>query len=356
MVTLTDVAKAAGVSVATASMVLNPSKGAAKVGPERAERVRQAATRLGYVGNYHARAMQVGRAETIGLALDFGAVGDQPSLDHSMGGEYFHHLTMGVESHTHFIGYNLALIGPSREERGVERGVRQIMQRRLDGLVVPGVLIRPGRTLAQPQPLPVVMIEHAGIGDIPLVNYDEVEGLNRAIAHLVALGHRDLLWLGPGQDDACTAREQHFIKLVWDAGLRGQSCRYLKPDGEYRRNVIADLAQAALSQQLERPRTFTAVMCYNDITAVGAYAALRAAGLQVPRDISVIGFDDFFAALMLPRMTTVSHMLVQMGKRAAEMVVEMAASEEALRGMRSRREMLVPDLIVRESTGPMRSP
>ena len=356
MVTLTDVAKAAGVSVATASMVLNPGKGAGKVGRERAERVREAAARLGYFGNYHARAMQVGRAETIGLALDFGAVGDEPSLEHPMGGEYFHHLTMGVESHTHYLGYNLALIGPSREERGVERGVRQIMQRRLDGLVVPGVLLHSGRNLTLPRPLPLVVVEHPGIGDIPLVNYDEVEGLKRALAHLVALGHRDLLWLGPKQSDIFAAREQHFIRLVWEAGLRGQSCHYLKPDGEYRRDAIANLATAALSAHLGRPRTFTAVMCYNDITAVGAYAALRTAGLHVPSDISVVGFDDFWSAIMLPRLTTVSHVLVQMGKRAAEMVVEMAVSEEALKAMRSRHELLIPDLIVRDSTAPMRPP
>jgi LacI family transcriptional regulator len=358
MVTLTDVAKAAGVSVATASMVLNPGKGAGKVGPERSERVRVAAARLGYFGNYHARAMQVGRAETIGLALDFGAVGAEPSLEHPMGGEYFHHLTMGVESYTHYVGFNLALIGPSREERGVGRGVRQIMQRRLDGLVVPGVLVRDerGKALSEGRQLPLVVVEHPGIGDIPVVDYDEIEGLRRAITHLAELGHRDLLWLGPGEDSYSTTREQHFIKLVWDAGLRGQSCRYLKPLGEHRRTAIADYAKAALLGHLEKPRTFTAVMCYNDITAVGAYAGLRAAGLQVPGDVSVVGFDDFCAAVMLPRLTTVSHMLVQMGKRAAEMVIAMAASEQALAAMRGKRELLVPELIVRDSTGPMKSP
>ncbi len=358
MVTLTDVAKAAGVSVATASMVLNPGKSAGKVGPERAERVRVAAARLGYFGNYHARAMQVGRAETIGLALDFGAVGDEPSLEHPMGGEYFHHLTMGVESYTHYIGFNLALIGPSKEERGVGRGVRQIMQRRLDGLVVPGVLVRDerGKALSAGRPLPVVVVEHPGIGDLPVVDYDEVQGLARALAHLAGLWHQDLLWLGPGEDSYGVSREQLFIKQVWDAGLRGQSCRYPKPTGEYRRTAIADFAQAALAAHLAKPRTFTAVMCYNDITAVGAYAALHAAGLQVPRDVSVVGFDDFFAGIMLPRLTTVSHMLVQMGRRAAELVIEMAASEQALMAMRGKREALVPELIVRDSSAPMRAP
>jgi DNA-binding LacI/PurR family transcriptional regulator len=356
MITLVDVAKVAGVSVATASMVLNPGKGAARVGPERAERVRQAASQLGYHGNYHARAMQVGRAETIGLALDFGQAGAEPSLEVPMGGEYFHHLTVGVEEQTHFVGYNLAIIGPGHQERAIDRGVRQIRQRRLDALVVPGVLssVRHNRVLGENRDLPIVLVESDGIGDLPVVTYDEAEGVRRAVAHLAALGHRDLLWLGPACDGNPNLREQLFIKAVWDAGLRGASCRYPEPTGRFTRTTIADAAHAALRGLLAEPRTFTAVVCYNDFNALGAYAALLGAGLAIPHDVSVVGFDDFIATYVWPRMTTVSHMMVQMGKRAGELAIEMAGSAEALVRLRGHREVLAPELIVRDSTGPAR--
>lgn len=350
--TLTDVAKAAGVSVATASMVLNPGAKANKVSEERTARVREAAALLGYVGNYHARAMQVGRAETIGLALDFGVAGQAPSDEIPMGGEYFHHLTVGVEAQTHFVGYNLALIGPGTQERAVDRGIRQIQQRRLDALVVPGVLMRsPERIqrLMKIQDLPVVLVEHDGAGSLPVVGYDEAEGVRRAVAHLAQLGHRDLLWLGP-ESPGPRQREQHFITAAWDGGLRGSSCRFADPVVQASRTVLADAALAALAAHLAKPREFTAIVCYNDQTAVGAYGALMAAGLAIPRDVSVIGYDDFMAPYLVPRLTTVSHMMVQMGRRAAELALELAASPDAVRRLAGHRELLVPELVVRAST------
>ena len=356
--TLTDVAKAAGVSVATASMVLNPGAKTNKVSDERTARVREAATRLGYVGNYHARAMQVGRAETIGLALDFGVAGQAPSDEIPMGGEYFHHLTIGIEAQTHFVGYNLALIGPGTQERAVDRGIRQIQQRRLDALVVPGVLMRsPDRIqrLVQVQDLPIVLVEHDGAGTLPVVSYDEAEGVRRAVAHLAGLGHRELLWLGPGGEGP-QLREQHFTTAVKKGGLHGSSCRYGDPVGPASRTMVADAALAALAARLaaprSKPRDFTAIVCYNDQTAVGAYGALMAAGLSIPGDVSVIGYDDFMAPYLVPRLTTVSHMMVQMGRRAAELALEMATSPDGVQRLAGHRELLVPELVVRASTAP----
>lgn len=357
--TLTDVAKAAGVSVATASMVLNPGAKTNKVSDERTARVREAAARLGYVANYHARAMQVGRSETIGLALDFGVAGDVQSDEVPMGGVYFHHLTMGVEAHTHFVGFNLALIGPGREERAVDRAIRQIQQRRLDALVVPGVLMRSPDAIARlvkAQDMPIVLVEHDGAGTLPVVSYDEAEGVRRAVAHLAALGHRQVLWLGEASDGP-QQREQQFIAAARAAGLRGSVCHYEKVGCQHTRTTTVDAAQAGLSKFLAagKTREFTAIVCYNDLTAVGAYGALMAAGLSIPRDVSVIGYDDFMAPYLVPALTTVSHMMVQMGRRAAELALEIAASPDGVQKRAGHRELLVPELVVRASTAPPRA-
>jgi LacI family transcriptional regulator len=354
MIKLSDVAEAAGVSVTTASMVLNPGKQRCRVRPECAERIKLAAQRLNYVGNYHARAMQLGKAETIGLAIDIGDPGRVNPATVAMGGMYFSLMAAGVETHTHFTGYNLTVIGPGLEERAPDRGLRQILQRRLDGLVVAAVLpsIRTSRLICEQPSVPVVLVEFDGVTKLPVVTYDEEQGIVKAVKHLIDLGHRKLLWLGPATD-AAGRREQHFIRAVWDAGLKGSSCRFENPEQQpARSNVLGDAAQAALSAHLSQPREFTGIVCYNDAVAVGAYGALMNAGLRIPQDVSVVGFDDFVAEFVFPRLTTVSHVLHEMGLKAAQMAMEMASDPQAIERLRGHREVIAPELVVRSSTGP----
>jgi DNA-binding LacI/PurR family transcriptional regulator len=351
-VTLSDVAKAAGVSIATASMVLNPTERTAKVSDERTALVKAAAERLGYVANYHARAMHLGRAETIGFALDYGEAGRELD-DEPMDVGYFHHLTMGIETETHFVGYNLALIGPGTEERAVARGIHQLQQRRLDALIIPAVLssVRLSNLITEAPDLPIVLIEHDGKTDFPVVHYDEAEGVRRAVAHLAGLGHRRLLWLGPDQDGR-RGRADYFSAAAQAAGVTGETCLFRVPEPVHDRHSLIRAASAALAGRMARERQFTGVVCYNDFTAVGAYDALLSAGLTIPRDISVVGFDDFVAAYLFPRLTTVSHMLVGMGRRATQLALEMAGGPAARAALRGRREVLVPELVLRASTAP----
>jgi LacI family transcriptional regulator len=349
-VTLSDVAKAAGVSIATASMVLNPTEKTAKVSDERTALVRAAAEKLGYVANYHARAMHLGRAETLGFALDYGVAGRKTD-DEPMGVGYFHHLTMGIEAETHYVGYNLALIGPGTEERAVDRGVRQLQQRRLDALIVPAVLssVRLNRLLVEAPDLPIVLVEHEGVSAFPVVHYDEAAGVRVAVEHLAGLGHRGLLWIGP-DDPGPLARAGMFDQAVLGAKVAGGRLTFTIPEPRYHRSSIIAAATAALAERLRQPRTFTGIVCYNDFTAVGVYAALLSAGVRIPDEVSVVGFDDFVAAYLHPRLTTVSHMLVQMGRRAAELALEVAEGPAARARLRHHRDVLVPELVQRDST------
>lgn len=348
--TLSDVAKAAGVSIATASMVLNPTGKTAKVGDERTARVKAAAERLGYVANYHARAMHLGLAETIGFALDYGQAGRELD-DDPMDVGYFHHLTMGIEAETHFVGYNLALIGPGTEERAVARGIRQLQQRRLDALIVPAVLssVRLSSLISEAPDLPIVLIEHDGPSTFPVVHYDEAEGIRRAVVHLAELGHRRLLWLGPDQHGR-RGRADHFSAASQAAGLQADTCFFTVPEPVHDRHSLIRASAGALAARIAGGRDFTGIVCYNDFTAVGAYDALLSAGVHIPQQVSVVGFDDFVAAYVHPRLTTVSHMLVGMGRRATQLALEMARGAPARAALRGRREMLVPELVVRAST------
>lgn len=349
-VTLSDVAKAAGVSIATASMVLNPTQRTAKVSDERTALVKAAAERLGYVANYHAQAMHLGRAETLGFALDYGVAGKKVD-DEPMGVGYFQHLTMGIENETHFVGYNLALIGPGTEERAVDRGVRQLQQRRLDALIVPAVLssVRLTHLLAEAPDLPIVLVEHEGASAFPVVHYDEAAGVRVAVEHLAALGHRSLLWLGP-DGPGPLSRAALFNQAVHGAQVAGERVTFTIPEPRYQRSSLINAATATLAERLRRQRGFTGIVCYNDFTAVGAYAALLSAGVHIPHEVSVVGFDDFVGAYLHPRLTTVSHMLVQMGRRAAELALEVAEGPAARARLRGHRDVLVPELMSRDST------
>ncbi|HYG73843.1 MAG TPA: LacI family DNA-binding transcriptional regulator [Planctomycetota bacterium] len=357
MVKLIDVAQAAGVSVTTASMVLNPGKQVCRVRPECADRIRLAAKKLGYVGNYHARAMQLGRAETIGMAIDVGRAGHAEPWIAAMGGPYFSTLAGGVETHTHFKGYNLALIGPGINENAADRGLKQIQQRRLDALVVAAVLpsVAGSRLITEQPKAPVVLMEYEGTTQLPNVTYGEAEGVQKAVKYLAEFGHKEIVWLGP-DTRLGNQREQMFIRAAWDCGLRGASCRFEQTRHTVRaEDPVADASEAALARYLTQKPAFTAVLGYNDSCAIGAYGALMRAGLRIPQDVSVIGFDDVFASHVFPRLTTISHMLHEMGLRAAELATEISASAEAIEQRRGYRDVIIPDLIIRDSAGPARS-
>jgi LacI family transcriptional regulator len=337
-------------------MVLNPTERTGKVSDERTARVKAAAAELGYVANFHARAMHLGRAETIGFALDYGEAGREVD-DDPMDVGYFHHLTMGIEAVTHFVGHNLALIGPGQSERAVARGVRQLQERRLDALIIPAVLGSPRLTqlIDEAPDLPIVLIEHDGPTALPVVHYDEAEGVRRAVAHLAQLGHRRLVWLGPDHEGPLK-RADLFRAAVQAAGLSGDTCLFTVPEPIHDRHALIGAADAAFRAHLQRQHGASGVMCYNDFTAVGACHAVLAAGRHIPQDLSVVGFDDFVAAYLHPRLTTVSHMLVGMGRRAAELALEMAEGATARAALRGRREVLVPELVLRDSTAAPSAP
>jgi len=357
---LAQVAELAGVSIATASLVLNPSNRKYKVGEGRRRKVLDAARQPGYASNYHARSMKSGRAEAIGVALDhLSRAADRRFGE--LGSSYFGALLGAIELTARRMGHALVILGPEAGVSAPDRGVQAVRERQLDGLILPGVWTTPGarRIFDDPPDVPIVGIEYTtGPTNVPVVDFDDAVGIALTVRHLAELGHRELLWLGPEQASSPTPhrREQLFMADVWEAGLRGQSCRYVRTPSPEAHPVaqIADAAAAALGNHLREgpPRSFTAIVCYNDATAIGAYAALADAGLSVPRDVSVVGFDDLEAPLLHPKLTTISHMLAEMGRKAVELLIEITQDPKARQEARGRRIPIVPELVVRQSTAP----
>lgn len=356
MASLSEVAKHAGVSLTTASIVLNPGKQACRISVACAQRVRAAAEELGYVPNYHAQSMKRGRAGAIAVTLDIGPPG-QPS--HSeLGSSYFGTIIGAIELHARSLGFQTAIVGPDEKLRAPDRGYLGLRQRRFDGLIVPGIVVRPEATsfISDAPMAPIVVVEYSGKTELPVVDWDEAAGLELAIRHLADLGHRELLFLGPQDGDPVTgptSRETLFMAKAAEAGVRFAACRFDRRSSNYHVGTIADAAEDALRMYLrEHKRTFTGVLAYNNVAAIGACGALLEAGLKIPADVSVVGVDDVEASFAIPRLTTVSHKLAEMGRRASELMMQMIEDKEAVAALRGKREVLMPDLVVRKSTGP----
>lgn len=362
MASLSEVAKEAGVSITTASMVLNNGKRAQRISAASAARIREAAARLGYVPNYLARSMKLGRAEVLGVALDIPAHNAQGGLaqpDLAIG--YFGRLIGAAELAARGAGFALSVIGPDERLSAIRRGIQAIRQRRIDGAIVFGSLshIQLHAMLAEPLDEPLVVLEYSGPNPIPAINWDEVAGVRLAVGHLAELGHRDLLYIGPEALDpaqASVVREQAFMRCVWDAGLRGAIC-HVPAGGAGQVNpqeALVDGTAGVLGSYLRQTerRPFSAIVCYSDLLAIGVYTALAGAGLRVPGDISVVGFDDLQAPFLIPKLTSVDHMLQEMGTRATEILLELIRSPERRGEYRHYREVLGPRLVARQSTGP----
>ena len=357
MATLRQVAEIAGVSPATASRVLGKSRASLPVSEGTSRRVREAAERLGYRVNYHMQAVSTGRTLATGFVSEALLY---HHLSSGLGDMYFGALRRGVEFTTQEAGSALMSVQPGGWGKGptaLERGAQYIAERRLDALVVPygGV----GTALLEASPdLPVVVVDPVEAIHRPQVCFDAAMGMRLIAGHLGELGHREVLWFGPvtGKVSEPLQRQGLFAETAGQAGLRVAACLAdvdaLGVDPAAGR--IQELARGTMAGELAGPgRKWTAVVAYNDQWAVAACAALRLAGVDVPGDVSVVGFDNMIAQFCIPGLTTVDHRLYEMGRRAGALAARLveADADERL-AMCDYKEVVEPVLVVRESTGP----
>jgi LacI family transcriptional regulator len=235
-----------------------------------------------------------------------------------------------------------------------------VQQRQLDGLVLLAMLdeSHSDSLYAQPPEVPMVAIEPSVKTPLPSVCWDASWAVDEVVGHLAALGHKQMLWLGPEPIHGTTPpakREMLFMQKMWDRGLKGHSCRYTRDEPHGSTSVgetYLDPARDALARYLDEPKRpdFTAIVCFNDTTALGAMASLRSRNRRIPEDISVTGFDDTEAVFAVPKLTTIRLPLEQMGSRAFELLLEQIEDPTRIQAMRGFRELLRGEMVVREST------
>jgi LacI family transcriptional regulator, galactose operon repressor len=329
-VTITDVARMAGVSPGTASKALNGRGG---VGPATAERVRQAAERLGYQPNALARGLLTGRSFNVGLITtdSFGRF----SIPVMQGAED----TLGP-------GQISVLLCESRDDRIRERYyLRTLLERRVDGIIVTGRRQAPREPVGRDLPVPVVyaMTHSTNPDDLSLIPDDE-EGGVLAVRHLLSTGRVNIGHVtGPLRFAAARLRADGAEKTLAAAGLRvaGGTALFGEWSEEWGRQATDMLLRTAPD--------LDAVFCGSDQIARGVADALREAGRRVPEDIALVGYDNWevFAPTCRPPLTTVDMNLRELGRAAGDSLLA-AMDGRASSGVRK----LPCSLVLRESSRP----
>ena len=333
VVTLKSVAAHVGLSAGTVSAVLNDAPSAKHIPKPTRERIIAAARKLDYRPNFFARSLRKRRTFTLGV------------IAYEIGDGYSSSIIAGIENCARQKDY-FFVTGVHRHDRALfERYSRLLLQRGAEGIITVDF------NLAHSLPVPAVAIpghtENEGVTNIVL---DHRHAAELALKHLVELGHRKIAILRGHPDSADSRYRWNAVQEVaQELGLQLNPEVVIQIDSTDSSPILGYPYGKRL---VERKQAFTALFAYNDISAIGAIRAFQEAGLHVPRDVSVVGFDDIpGAAFHYPSLTTVRQPLQRMGEIAVEVLVGRIDGEKDW-----QREIAVqPEIVVRESTGPVRS-
>src|SRR5579862_1861431 len=344
VITIRDVAKESGFSSTTVSIVLNDAPLARYIPPATKKRIQRAAKKLGYRPNLFARSLRSRRSHTVGVMV------------FDMTDPYCTLILRGIESSLYQSSF-LPILTDVHNERGrFERYLEMLLDRRVEALiVVANWLFVDIDVLAdlEKSSIPSVMIARELQTDsVSSVIVDNELGGYLAVEHLHSLGHRKIAFIrGPRTLGDSTPRWQGVRSFAKGAGLELDS-RLIVDLPESQDPISSFEAGYKLTEELiKRKRPFTALMAFDDMTAFGAIRALAKAGLRVPEQCSVIGFDDVAAcSLYTPLLTTIRQPMQAMGAMAANLALERINAVLEKREISAVHRKMAPELTVREST------
>jgi LacI family transcriptional regulator len=338
-----DVAELAGVSVTTVSHVLNDTPHT-RIAEETRSRVRHAAKALGYGPNRAAQALRTNRTGLLGLLSE--EIATTPHAGR---------IILGAQNAARAHDLTLVIINTERDSGGDSHrnDVQALIDRQVDAVLYATMYHRRVSLPPNLHGLPTVLIDatdRAGI--VPAVVPDEVGGAIAAVTHLVEAGHARIGFLNNDDDVPAThLRFQGFRQVLqthgipFDPALVASATSETLPAYESAREMLA---------RSDRP---TALFCYNDRMAMGAYRAAMELGISIPDDLSIVGFDnqELIAANLFPGLTTVALPHYEMGAWAVETLVQLLNGEADRERLADEPELLDCPLVVRASVAPPRA-
>jgi LacI family transcriptional regulator len=328
-------------SQTTVSLVLNNSPSAKSIPQETRNRVLAAATELNYRPNYFARSLRQSRSMSVGVLA--------PDLSEG----YFTRVMSGVVEELTGAHYFYFTACHDWQPELIEQYPRMLVERSVDGFLL---LNTPAEEISVPVPV-VAISAHSPVENVTNIVLDHHLAAEQALTHLFELGHRRIAFMrGPSAIPDSEFRWDGIKEAAREMGLHLDPALEISIDaaGWQMKSgyhpMAPEIGYKPMQALLEKTRDFTAIFCFNDIAAIGAIRALKEAGLSVPGDVSVMGFDDILsAAYYTPSLTTIRQPLTEMGKRGAQVLLERIANREA---DYPSEIMVASELVVRESTGP----
>lgn len=327
VVTLEQVARAAGVSPSTVSRILN---GTAQVSEDKQEAVKRAIRELGFRPNPVARGLAGGRTLSVGVVTQ--------TISSPFYGEALH----GIEDRLEAAGYIPLFVSGHWQQAEERHAIQALLSRRVDGLIVLAGRLNASDVEAEAgQELPLVLLGQRGHHARTVsLEFDNEAGAFLATQHLLQQGHTRIAFIG-GDPDHPDAREREagYRRALQEAGLKADPRLVLPGDYTEAGGLLAT------THLIERRQPFTALFAANDQMAIGALLSLYRHQVRVPDDVSVVGFDDVAPArFAIPPLTTVRQSIYEVGAQAALAMLAM------LRGEAPQPRMPAPELVPREST------
>jgi LacI family transcriptional regulator/LacI family repressor for deo operon, udp, cdd, tsx, nupC, and nupG len=335
-ITIKDVAKQAGVAHSTVSRALH---GSSLIADETIQRIRRIALEMGYSPSAAARSLKTNRSHALGVIV---STIDDP---------FFSEILQGIEEVAQGRGYSILMAASQRDPVREQAIVQDMRERHVDGLIICSASFsaEQRRKLLE-YSIPIVMVNNQAAEEYRYsIYHDDVDGSRQVTRHLIRLGHKRIAYLGNSLSGRTTLDRLTGFRCEMEAARLNIPNKYIfeVPGGG------PEDSFHALEHFLELPDRPTALICFNDMLAIGVLKGLQQAGIRVPGDFSVVGFDNIiFSAYTNPPLTTLDQPKRYIGAEAARLILgllDTAAGEEA---PGQEIQKLKGRLLVRQSTAP----
>src|SRR5437660_6662985 len=332
-VTLKTIAQHLGLTPGTVSAALNNSAAARSIPEHTKNRIIEAAKTLNYRPNFFARTLRLKRTYTIGVIAE------------EIGDAYGAMVISGVEEYLRKSNYFFLTVIHRHDPKLLQTYAQMLLTRGVEGFITTDT------SITEKPALPTVAIAgHERVEDVTNIILDHKRAARLALEHLSGLGHQEIAFIkGQTLSSDSAVRWDAICEAAQELGICIRPELTVQLEGT---DSTPAIGYPFAMQLLARKQPFTALFAYNDISAIGSLWAFHEAGLRVPEDISVVGFDDTpGAAFSNPPLTTVRQPLVRMGQIAAQTVVDLIEG----RGEFVPEIAIEPELVARQSTGPVSS-
>jgi DNA-binding LacI/PurR family transcriptional regulator len=344
VITIRDVARESGYSASTVSIVLNNAPLSRYIPSDTKSRIETAARRLGYRPNPLARSLRSQHSNIVGvMVFDITDPFCTPIL-------------RGLENSLYQANYLSLLADAHNEPHRFERYLEMLLDRRVEGLIViANWLVTDIKVLAdltEKQVPTVIAGREFENNKVSTVSVDNEGGASLALEHLYKLGHREIAFLrGPRALSSSGQRWKGVRRFAQSAGLSLDAKGIEELPESLDANSSFEAGTQLTTELLRRGKPFTALMAYDDVTALGALRALKKKGLRVPEDCSVVGFDDVAqASLSVPSLTTVRQPMETMGAISAGIILDAIKAGDQKRDLPVVRKKIPAEIVTREST------